>query len=54
MRRTLDVQQDAETGELYIELPEDLIEEMGWSEGDMINWIDNQDGSWSLLVERQE
>jgi len=36
-------------GYQYIELPDSLIEKMGWKIGDTIDWQDNKDGSWSLL-----
>ena len=29
--------------------PEDFLKETGWKEGDMLEWIDNQDGSVSLV-----
>ncbi len=32
-------------------LPPDLLKEAGWKEGDSIHWIDNRDGSWSLVKE---
>jgi hypothetical protein len=32
-------------------LPQDLLDETGWKEGDCLNWIDNNDGSWSLVKE---
>lgn len=32
-------------------LPDDLLEETGWKEGDCLNWVDNKDGSWSLIKE---
>jgi len=28
--------------------PDELIKETGWKEGDVLGWIDNQDGSWTL------
>jgi bifunctional DNA-binding transcriptional regulator/antitoxin component of YhaV-PrlF toxin-antitoxin module len=34
-----------------LELPSDLLMAAGWKEGDVINWIDNHDGSWSLVKE---
>ena len=43
----LEVQED-EQGEKLIELPEDLLAEAGWKEGDVLVWSDNKDGSWSL------
>lgn len=42
------VQEDPETGELVLPLPEDLLAKLGWQEGDELNWINNQDGSWTL------
>ena len=32
------VQEDPETGELVIPLPEDLLTKLGWQEGDNIVW----------------
>ena len=29
--------------------PDELIEQLGWKEGDMLQWIDNKDGSFSLV-----
>jgi bifunctional DNA-binding transcriptional regulator/antitoxin component of YhaV-PrlF toxin-antitoxin module len=53
---TLEVQQH-EDGEHFIEFPDDVLQEAGWKEGDVIEWIDNKDGSWTLqkkLDENQE
>jgi hypothetical protein len=36
-------------GYQYIEIPDALMEKMGWRIGDTIDWHDNKDGSWSLL-----
>lgn len=33
----LEVEED-ENGELYITFPEEVIEELGWQEGDILNW----------------
>ncbi len=32
-------------------LPADLLKEAGWKEGDNLIWIDNKDGTWSLIKE---
>ena len=29
-------------------LPDDLIEKLGWKEGDELEWIDSQDGTLRL------
>lgn len=38
-----------ENGYQYIELPKSLLKKVGWKIGDTIDWVDNKDGSWSLL-----
>jgi hypothetical protein len=43
----VDVQED-ENGEPIIELPEELLQQTGWSEGTPIEWIDNKDGSFTM------
>ena len=35
-------------GELMITFPDDLMDNMGWKPGDVVEWIDNKDGTWSL------
>lgn len=31
--------------------PEDLLKETGWQCGDNLHWIDNKDGTWSIIKE---
>ena len=42
------IEQDPETGELVIPFNPDLLAQVGWDFGDIIEWHDNQNGSWSL------
>lgn len=35
-------------GEYLITFPDDLVDKVGWAEGDTLEWIDNNDGSFSL------
>jgi hypothetical protein len=42
------VQEDGKTKDLYIQFPPDAIDQVGWIEGDLIDWLDNGDGSWTL------
>ena len=35
---TVEIFEDAETGELTVPFPADLLETMGWKEGDEISW----------------
>ena len=30
--------QEADSGDLFIELPDELIDELSWQEGDVLNW----------------
>lgn len=46
-RWTLEVQK-LEDGDEYIEFPKEMMDEVDWHEGDVIEWIDNKDGSWTL------
>lgn len=37
MQYTLEVQED-ENGELFIVFPDEIIDDLGWQEGDIIDW----------------
>ena len=47
-RFTADVKEDPETGDTILEFPADLLAETGWKEGDILNWKENKDGSFTL------
>ena len=48
-RVTVTVLQDPEDPEqLVLDLGTELCEQLGWQVGDQLDWIDNQDGSWTL------
>ena len=34
--------------DLILPLPERLLEDAGWNEGDILDWSDNGNGSWTL------
>jgi hypothetical protein len=46
--KTLKVDKDPQSGDLYLQFTDELMEEMGWDVGDTIVWTDNGDGTWSL------
>jgi hypothetical protein len=46
---TVTVEEDPETGELILPLPQDMLDMQGWKEGDTLEWQDNGDGSWALI-----
>jgi len=45
---TLTVEEDPESGDAVLQFPPDLLEQAGWKEGDILEWTDRGDGSWSL------
>ena len=44
MRTTLTVDDDG-----ILTLSPELLETTGWKEGDVLLWVDNKDGSFSLI-----
>jgi len=34
--------------ELLLDLGLEICEELGWKEGDVLEWIDNGDGTWTI------
>jgi bifunctional DNA-binding transcriptional regulator/antitoxin component of YhaV-PrlF toxin-antitoxin module len=44
MRTTLTVGDDG-----VLTFTDEILEELGWKEGDLLEWIDNKDGSLSLV-----
>lgn len=46
--QTIIVQENPETGELFLEFPMSVIDQVGWHEGDILEWFDNGDGSWKI------
>jgi len=44
MKTTLTVDENG-----ILTFPDELMEELGWKEGDMIEWIPNDDGSFTLM-----
>ena len=44
----LDVQEDPETGDAMIQFPEEFLGMTGWKDGDLLEWVDNKDGSYTL------
>lgn len=47
-RWVVTVEEDPESGDLILPLPEDMLAQVGWSAGDALKWQDNQDGTWTL------
>lgn len=45
---TLEVQEDPESGDMILEFSDEILAAAGWVIGDVINWTDNEDGTWTL------
>ena len=45
MKMTVTLEED--DGDLIFPFPDEILDELGWKEGDVIEWIDNEDGSLS-------
>ena len=48
------LEEDSETGDLILPLPEKLMEETGWKTGDTLDWKDNGDGTFSMTKQKTE
>ena len=51
---TITLEEDPETGDLILPLPEDFLQGQGWIEGDTLEWLDNKDGSWTIAKAKSE
>jgi hypothetical protein len=47
----LSVEEDSATGDAILNLPDELLSQAGWQEGDVLTWVDNKDGTWTLVKE---
>jgi len=45
---TITLEEDPETGDLILPLPQELLDMQGWVEGTKLDWIDNKDGTWII------
>ena len=41
----LEVETDPETGDLVLSFPDEILESLGWKEGDLLDWELQEDGS---------
>jgi hypothetical protein len=44
----IQVKENQETKELYLDLPSDVLNQVGWDEGDTLIWDELDNGNWSL------
>jgi bifunctional DNA-binding transcriptional regulator/antitoxin component of YhaV-PrlF toxin-antitoxin module len=48
------LEEDPETGDLVLPFTEEILADLGWKEGDVLDWVDNKDGSWSLVKKKSK
>lgn len=44
----LPIQVDGLSGDCYVSLPDDLLEQVEWKEGDQVEWVDEKNGTFKL------
>jgi len=45
---TIEVQENGKTKELFIEFPQDALNQVGWDVGDTLIWEELDHGAWSI------
>jgi len=50
---TVTLEQDHETGDLVLPLTPDMLSQVGWDFGDVLEWHDNNDGTWSIMKKQK-
>lgn len=53
MNYSLKVQQDSD-GELFLEFPENLLNQMGWDVGDKLIWNELPEGTWTIEKDNKD
>jgi len=45
---TLTVEEEKDTGELFLTFPPDVLDELGWTENTILKWTQIDDIRWSI------
>jgi hypothetical protein len=45
--------EDEDTGDLILPIGDELMAEVGWEVGDTLNWVDNKDGSFTIIKKQE-
>jgi hypothetical protein len=52
---TIDLEEAEDgSGDIVMPLPQDLLDSAGWKEGDVLDWKDLGNGSWSLTKQQHD
>ena len=54
MKYTVTIEEDSETGDLMLPIPTELLNQMGWDDGDILLWNEMPNGSYSLKKKEEE
>ena len=54
MSYIITLENDPETGDIILPLPDELLREAGWQTGDTLDWKDNGDGTFSMTKQKTE
>lgn len=46
--KTYNVKLEKDGDDLILTFPPEFLESVGWKEGDILEWVYNQDGTWSI------
>ena len=54
-RYTITLEEDPETGDVVLPFPPEVLEELGWVEGDTLLWnVVENNGSWSATLTKKK
>ena len=48
------VQENGEDKELYVELPPEMLNQVGWDDGDTLIWEELDHGGWSIKKKEED
>jgi hypothetical protein len=51
---TVALEEDPTTGDLILPFTDEMLDQVGWKEGDTIEWINNENGSYSLVKKDEQ
>jgi hypothetical protein len=54
-RYTITLEEDSVTGDTILPFPPEVLEELGWKEGDTLLWnVIEENGSWSATLTKKK
>jgi hypothetical protein len=48
IKRTVVLQEDPETKDMMLPLDDEIMQELGWDIDDIVEWVDNKDGTYTI------